>query len=88
MKLEMIQPVGATPWSPIVNFKKTKRSVEKTLPANTGCGIRYFLMAKRNGDVVANWYVGKGSGWFFGSPMEDFIAYAEVIKPRFEKEKK
>ncbi len=69
-------------WLPMKDFPKVKREVQNEREMTFK--IRYFVMMRGNGDVVANWYVGKGSGWFFGEPR-DFVAWAEIKRPDLDR---
>jgi hypothetical protein len=66
-------------WLPIQDFPKIKREVQNERERNFK--IRYFVMMKLNGEIVSNWFVSKEAGWFFGNPMHDFVAWAEIRRP-------
>jgi hypothetical protein len=70
---------AAGPWLPMRRFPRVKAKT-KFMRNLAGYSIRYYLMRKKNGDTVANWYVGNGSGWFFGEP-KDFFEWAEISCP-------
>ena len=74
--------VSENQWKPMKLFAKVKREVQREREVKFE--IRYFLMVKPLGDIVANWYVGKEAKWFHGDPMNDFVAWEEIIRPHDE----